>query len=251
MTVSSGATANWTGGTLGGGSAGGTLYGTLTVASGSNTLYISGNTLLNAGTLAWTGGAINSAQYGTVVFTNLPSGLINFQADGTPFLVGYSSTATLVNQGTISKSGGGLNPTSVQWPVDFRNGGVINAQVGVLNFDAGGILNNGTTTVTGTAIAALDNGTFTVPSGATFTSASPTGNYLNWTGGTLTGGTTGGALAGTIIVTSGPNTQYVSGNTLFNAGTLAWTSGAITSASSTWRLTGRHSSLATRRRAPW
>jgi len=148
MTVGSGAAANWTGGTLAGGSGGGTLYGTLTVACGINTLIISGNTLFNAGTLAWTGGAINSAQYGTVVLTNSPTGVINFQADGTAFMVGYSSTATLVNQGTISKTGGGLSPTSVGWSVDFRNGGVISAQVGVMNFEGGGILNNGTTTVT-------------------------------------------------------------------------------------------------------
>ena len=224
---------SWTGGTLTAGSAGGMLAGTLISASGTNAKVIAGNTLFLTGTLAWRGGTIGSASNSTVAIYNLSTGVINFQADGAAFALGTSSTAVIMNQGTIGKTGGFLNSTSVGWAVDFRDGGTLNAQMGTLNFDGGGTLDSGTTTVTGTAVAALDNGTFTVASGKTFSAAGTSGNYLNWTGGTLTGGTLGGTLAGTIISNTGTNTHYIASNTLFNSGTLAWVGGTIYSTPST------------------
>lgn len=238
---------NWTGGNITGGSGGGTLAGTIIVSSSTNTSSVSGNTLFNASTIALTTGSITSLAYGgTIAFTNLPTGVINFQADGTAFVVGYLSSPTLVNQGTISKTGGTINGTSVQWAVDFQNGGTVNCQVGTLFFTGGGTLENGTINLSGAGSVQLAAGTFTIPSAATFTAPSNNGAYLNlnggtitvsgtlagnltWTGGALTGGSGGGTLAGTIFVSSGPNPQSVGGNTLANAGTLYWTGGTINS----------------------
>jgi fibronectin-binding autotransporter adhesin len=228
---SGGASLNWTGGNLTAGGGGGTIAGTLIAAGGTKS--ISGTALQNGGTLAWTGGTILAAA-GTAQLINLPTGVIDFRADGTAFANQNGAPGILVNQGTLRKSGGGASSataTSVQWAVDLQGGGMIDAQVGILNFDGGGTLNTGITKITGAGIAALDGGTFTVATGAPFTAAGSGGATLNWTGGNLTAGGGGGTIAGTLIGAGGA--KSISGTTLQNGGTLAWTGGTIFAAAGT------------------
>ena len=67
----------------------------------------------------------------------------------TPHHSTNTTQGTLINQGMLRKSGGNTTNTSVGWQVDFQNAGLLNVQVGTLNFDGGGTLSNGTTTISG------------------------------------------------------------------------------------------------------
>ena len=231
-----------TGGTSTGGGAGGALMngnvawtggflaGTWTVSAG-NTLSVQSGaakyvnaSLTNQGTIAatdtlylWAGNTLTN------------QALYDLQGD---FDLSNAYGGNFVNNasGTLRKSGGGGFSN-----VDLgftNNGGVIEVQTGILNFNSGAATFNDGTRFSGAGQAV-------VSSNANFNGGFTTANNLQLTGGTFTGGGaqingntawTGGTMAGTWTVAagatlsaqSGVNVKYVNGS-VTNQGTIAAT----------------------------
>jgi hypothetical protein len=227
MTTGSGGSATWTGGSLTGT---GTLAGTLTASAPSLTsaLEISGAGLKISGTFAWTEGEIAGPGVfdETVGITNLPSGTIDFRADGHPIVIdiggGAQANRTIVNQGTLLKSAGTASSTSVDWAVT-NIGTIRNNVAGTLTFASispGGlspnVMNTGLITMVNGAtiggnIASNTNGQVQGPAGGTGTYGGLTFN----SGSTLEpGGGQAGELDMTALTMTAGSTYFMRiGNT--------------------------------------
>jgi hypothetical protein len=95
------------------------------IVNGSSS-QITGTSLQNSGAMTFTAnGSIYVYSYTSASFTNLSSGVINFQADGTPFYLGGGATGLITNYGTIEKTGGSSAGTTVNWGVDFKNASTV------------------------------------------------------------------------------------------------------------------------------
>ena len=251
LTVLSGATANWTGGSISG-PVNIATGGTLNIAGGSTKFLWDG--LTNAGTVTWSGtgnlqvdysSAVN--EFGTIV--NLNGALWDIQ-NSQNLGNSFPNGALFQNSGTVQKSAdSGI--TGINIP--FQNSGLVNVLQGTLALKNGGTIEGSFMAATG-AVFNLNGGPFTYnaqPSmsglgtlqltAGSLTLASNTIPNLQLAGGTITlgpsfqGGTitnltmTGGTLLGSNTVT-GTLTSGASlpGNlNLLTGATVNWTAGTI------------------------
>jgi hypothetical protein len=235
--------ADWSGGTIGAGS-------TLTVATNA-VMDITGNggdgeslygVLTNAGTVNWSGTAYieiyNLGYEGwTGGMVNLAGATFNDQNDQT--MENVEGSSFFDNFGTFLKSAGTNTSISAQ----FNNSGVVDVEVGTVNFANGG---SGNGIFTGAGTSSMTGGTMTVSgsaqnlaiAGATVDGVNATISNLTWSSGTLNGTNilsgssiwTGGSIGveGSLTVSSnavlniaGNYGVFLSGM-LTNAGTVNW-----------------------------
>lgn len=159
---------NWTGGTLGGNltiSANATLN-----LSGSGVRDLPNATLVNYGTVVWTGGQVRGN--GSTTITN--AGLWIAQVDD-QINNAYAGTPNFYNTGTFRKS----TTTGISYfsGMLFNGAGIVDVQTGTLNFNAGGVF----------------DGSYSAANGAT----------INFNGGGSLQGTNTAAAGGIIALTSG------------------------------------------------
>ncbi len=246
----------WTSGTLSNGSLTVAAGNTLTVSS-TAAHQLSGATLTNQGTIAWTQGAINLISSSTLV--NAAGAL--WDAPGDRSLSASGSASTFTNAGMLRKSAGTGN-FQVIGLLTVTNTGTLQIEAGrfvcsctglvtsgVLDVSAGATidLNNatlqpgstfagsGTLDIGGTTLA----GSVTVSQPITLTGAlTSTGHTLTvaspmiWSsGGSLTNVNLAIGPGGTLALDS-PTGVQLNGSTLTNQGTVTWTQGTITLANS-------------------
>jgi len=193
MAVTVPGTISWTGGAIGAGASPVvTANGGLTV-SGANGKSFNGGMLVNNGVATWTGGQVSCN--GTAVFSNAPSGTLDFQADGTAFLLS-SGTALLVNSGILRKSAGTGTTTLT---VRCNNAGSVQVNSGTLAL-----------------VPADSNGSFSASAGSTL---SLSGSATFSASASIDG-------AGNFIVTSGTFTNngtfHIDGTNTFASGIMAF-----------------------------
>ena len=244
-------TFNWSFGTMGG-------TGTTTISAGKTLNLISSThtllrPLVNAGTILWAAGALDSGQ-GTTL-TNLAGGVFDCQVNQTLFSNQGGALARFDNAGIFRKSAG-VSDTTCNWV--FNNTGTVQAQSGSIRLANGGTSTGTFDASTGTLEFA--NGTHILNAGAACTGAGfcrltfgtlALGANLNVTNFAITGGTLNGAgnlTVGTVLnwsagTMSGTGTTIIpagkmanlSGSThvllrpLSNAGSIFWTAGALDS----------------------
>ena len=219
--------------------AGGSLAGTLTLATNGNLIVagdggnndMNGTVVTNNGTVTWASGAIRGGS-GTTIYNY---GLWNAQSDQT-FNNAYGGANTFNNLGTFRKSGG--TNTSLISPV-FYDWGTVDAETGTVQFNTGGGFNNGAS-LTGSGSAQLAAGTFTLSgnvnssSNAVLAGASLTGTngvlggLWIWTSGSIASGSTLTIGTNGLLVLAGNNgNDYELYGALTNAGTLRLASGNL------------------------
>jgi fibronectin-binding autotransporter adhesin len=183
----------WTGGVIGTGSSlVVTANGGLTI-SGINSKNLTGGMLVNNGVATWSGGQLSCL--GTAVFSNAPSALLDFQADGNAFVV-ISGNPLLVNSGILRKSAGTGTTTLT---VRCNNAGSVQVNSGTL------------------ALVPTDsNGSFTASAG----------NTLSFSGAATFSASASIEGAGNFTVTSGTFTNngtfHIDGTNTFASGTVAF-----------------------------
>ncbi|MBI5107576.1 MAG: hypothetical protein HZA62_02410 [Rhodocyclales bacterium] len=225
----SGVGSTWTGGTVSIGGAGGLTVGagqTLAL-SGAINKALDGGKLTNAGTMTVSGTGNVLLNNGSLLTNN---GVFDIQSDaGVQYTVG--GMPTLSNTGTLRKSAGaGVTVIGLTNPINFSNAGVLDAQSGTLQY----VSNNSFTAGSSFTGAGANQ----VSTGGSFSGAISSSN-LDLAGGSFSGtasftGTTkwsGGSLlaanysipSGSTLTIANPGNVDMSGGTLNNAGTIAWT----------------------------
>jgi hypothetical protein len=188
----------WTGGVIGTGSSlVVTANGGLTI-SGVNSKNLAGGMLVNNGVAAWSGGQVSCL--GTAVFSNAPSALLDFQADGNAFVI-ISGNPLLVNTGILRKSAGTGTTTLT---VRCTNAGSVQVNSGTL------------------ALVPTDsNGSFTASAG----------NTLSFSGAATFSASASIEGAGNFSVTSGTFTNngifHIDGTNTFASGTIVFNGGCF------------------------
>jgi hypothetical protein len=184
---------SWTGGVIGTSS---TLVLTANgglAISGANAKNLTGGMIVNNGVATWSGGQVSCS--GTAIFSNAPSATLDFQADGSAFIVS-SGTPLVVNSGILRKSAGTGTTTLT---VRCNNAGSVQVNSGTLAM-----------------VPADSNGSFSASAGNTLS---------------LNGSATFSALAsidggGNFIVTSGTFTNngtfHIDGTNTFASGIMAF-----------------------------
>ncbi len=166
-----GTTATWSGGSMLG-----TSPGTITISTGvtltmSNSLSLSGFTVVNKGTVNLSTATTNLSLAG-VTWTN--TGILDFQDNGS-IVNGLGNPSTFNNNGTVEKTGGSTSgQSSISFNGTFNNNKTVSLTAGNLDLS----------TPQGTS-----QGAWTVASGAALTFVNPSGASL-WTmnaGTTMTG----------------------------------------------------------------
>jgi uncharacterized repeat protein (TIGR01451 family) len=242
---------SWTGGTMAGSGATSIPFAAFAAISGTTDKFLSARSLLNSGTVTWTGTGRLFTNTGAVI-DNEPGGLFDIRTDASfGFCCAGGAGGTFNNGGTLRKSVA-TGSSSVEQIIN--NDGTLSVLSGILSLTRGGTgsstfdvaagaelhfsasdftLNSGST-FTGAGTPALTGGSLVVAADATAenfriqggTLAGPsiltiTGSF-EWTGGTMSGsGTTmlSSTANGTI---SGTTDRFLSTRTLTNSGTIAW-----------------------------
>jgi hypothetical protein len=184
---------SWTGGVIGSGSSPIVFAnGGLTI-SGVNGKNFNGGALVNNGVATWSGGQVSFS--GTAVFSNAPSAMLDFQGDGSAFIIS-SGTPLLVNSGILRKIAGTGTTTLT---LRCNNAGSVQVNSGAL------------------ALAPADsNGSFSASAG----------NTLSINGSATFSASASIDGAGNFIVTSGTFTNngtfHIDGTNTFASGTIAF-----------------------------
>ncbi len=192
--------------------------GAVFVVAGGNAHDFNGHTLVNEGTVNWTGGALRTGNAGAIQ----NRGQWNDSAGQTLNNAYSGTTATFTNQagGTYTKSGSALSNVDIV----FNNSGNVSVTGGTLELGAGG--------------TAVPTSRFTVDSGATLRFAA---DYTIADGGSLLGKGTVELGSGTLALSgrASPANLVLSGGTLsgthaFGSGTtVTWNGGNLNSAGTT------------------
>ena len=181
----------------------------------------------------WSNGNICSNAYAGVTINNLVGGVFDVQENNS--LTYGTETAndveTFNNAGTFRKSNGS-GTTTVAWPWNFSNTGIVQVQSGTLSF-AGAFSNSGTASAgSGTALifagGGTHSGTFNVSSGGSlwFTAGTHTFNNASFTNsGTIN-------FSGGVLNFSGTSPSTVTGASTFSGGWID--AGAVTFSGLTW-----------------
>ena len=267
LTLLSGATVNWNGGSI---------AGPVNIAAGAN-LNIGGSPqkylwgpLTNAGTVTWSGSGNFEVDYSSVnnqfgFIQNLAGALWDIQSSQTLYN-GSPNGAYFQNAGTVRKSADG-NATTISIPFNnsglvtnlqgtlrFQGGGTIEGTFGAapgttINFNAGSFSYNAPPTLTGAGTIQITGGTLTLANpgipnlqlaGATITLAP------GFQGGAITNlALTGGTLNGNLIVggTFSSAANLPGSVTVLSGATMNWSGGTIygpvnVAAGATLNLTG-------------
>jgi hypothetical protein len=215
------------GGVLDGGSGGLTNAGFITVATDpAQNVFLQG-TLNNTATLAVTGAGAWSV--GSATINNQPTGLIDFQGDGT-ITTGNVFAGSLANSGTVRKSGG-TGTSNITLFGGFSNTGTVEVDAGTLALSSAVTQVSGST-LTGGTWNVFANLSLAFPNPATLTTnnATVTLSGANATFSSLSGlATNGGSLSllgGSKLTTAGPLTN--SGTITLGPGSKLSVAGAYT-----------------------
>ncbi len=210
--------------------------GVLTLSGGGN-LWL-GSSLTNAGTVNWTGGALQFDPYdygnsaGPIV--NLAGAQWNIECDQSLNSRGGTTSNTyFVNDGTITKLAG---TGTTYFDVQFDNDGAVNASSGTINFQDGGPIGAAYNAASGASIV-FGNGSFNAGGAPTLGGL----GSFQFTGGSLLLGSTiisnlqmvggtvtlGAGFQGGTITNLTLNGSYLTGtNTV--TGVMNWVSGIVT-----------------------
>jgi hypothetical protein len=163
--VAIGTALNWTSGAMAGG-------GTTTIPTGatatlsSSSLKILGRTLVNQGTINYTGSIF---RFGTApeVGTLDNEGVFNITGGGALQQTGVNAPHAFNNSGTLNRSGSGLSQIEA---ISFNNTGTVNVLEGTLRLDGGGSSTGGTFAVAGGAVLQF-NSNYTLDAATTVSGA--------------------------------------------------------------------------------
>lgn len=218
--------------------------GITTIASGSNlTISGSGNrdfashSIVNNGTIAWSGGVLRSGSGGNI--TNQAAFNDSATAEMNNDYGGATSTFINAASGLYTKSAG----TTV-FSVPFINYGTVTVSGGTLSLGNGGTFHDGSIIgSTGSGVAQLTGGVLTAGGSAGFTAnnfilngGQVSGNVTflgttQWVAGNLnTPGTATVGAGATLAIANAANHDFA-GHAIVNLGTVTWSNGALRSGS--------------------
>jgi len=228
-------TTNWVGSnfnTAGTATVGAT--GTLDVTTGNNHDF-SGHTIVNDGTVNWTGGSLRSG-YGGVLINN---GVWNDSSDTYQINNAYGGAGGTTFHNTASGVYNKTAGTTTLADGVLVNDGVISVSGGVLNLVAGTLNDGSTLGSSGSGLVQLVSGVLTANgtvnvqnfllNGGELTGVQTFNGTLSWLAGDLNpaGAMTVGS-GGTLAIGTGNNHDF-SGHTIVNDGTVNWTGGSLRS----------------------
>lgn len=215
---------NWSGGTLGGAGGLAVATGGQVNLSGNTTKTLSGS-LTNAGMLTWTGTAMFTIG-STGVLHNLRTGVMDIQCDE---LLNYSSgSPLLINDGSIRKTAG-TGTTTIE--VGFVNSGTVDAQVGVIRFNAQDKVFSAGSQFLGAGTNLLDSGNITLAgslhaenlelAGAALAGEGTLSGTMSWSSGNIATNARLTVAADGVLQLRGNAGKYLYG-ALTNAGWVTW-----------------------------